>query len=351
MYLPDYDFLPAPLWLLTALHVATLTVHLIGMNFLVGGTVVLLWGKFTDRRTNAVFRKFISLFPSIMATTVSFGVAPLLAVQLVYHQQIYSASIVSGWFWLMIIPAAILSYYLMYGNSFGKSHGKGCRAYLGLSLAALLFISLVYSSVFSMAERPDLIRTLYAEDQSGLLINPEIGSWVFRWLHMLAGAIAVGGYFVSLIGRNDEQAFRAGRGFYIWGMVAALASGLLYLLTLGGYTVPFIQSAGFLVLMGGAVLSVVSLALFLKRWFLGASTTLFASFLAMVISRHYLRLTQLQEHFDPSSVSVRPQWTLCLIFLVCLLMAAGLMWYMTRLLVVSKRAADETKPQMKLSGN
>ncbi len=37
MSLPDYNFLPGPLWLITVLHVLTLGLHLIAMNFVLGG--------------------------------------------------------------------------------------------------------------------------------------------------------------------------------------------------------------------------------------------------------------------------------------------------------------------------
>ena len=37
--LPDYQFLPAPLWLITVLHILTLTLHFAAMNFLLGGLI------------------------------------------------------------------------------------------------------------------------------------------------------------------------------------------------------------------------------------------------------------------------------------------------------------------------
>ena len=74
-----------------------------------------------------------------------------------------------------------------------------------------MYVSLVYSSVFSMAERPELQRELYAANQSGLVINPDVGDWIFRWLHMLSGATMVGAWFVWLLGRNDEQVSSAGK--------------------------------------------------------------------------------------------------------------------------------------------
>ena len=39
MSLPSSDFLSAPLWLITFLHLLTFTAHLAAMNFLLGGLV------------------------------------------------------------------------------------------------------------------------------------------------------------------------------------------------------------------------------------------------------------------------------------------------------------------------
>ena len=49
MTLPDSSFLPSPLWVITALHVLTLSLHFAAMNFVLGGTLIVLTGRF-DRR-------------------------------------------------------------------------------------------------------------------------------------------------------------------------------------------------------------------------------------------------------------------------------------------------------------
>ena len=64
MELPGYNFLSAPLWLITVLHWVTLTVHFVAMNFVVGGIVALLWGKFTNRWEDDVVKRFVKLLPS-----------------------------------------------------------------------------------------------------------------------------------------------------------------------------------------------------------------------------------------------------------------------------------------------
>ena len=61
-----------------------------------------------------------------------------------------------------------------------------------LAFLALLFVSLVLSSVFTFAERPSAIAEAWAADPSGLVLNPELGRWLPRWLHLVAGALVIG---------------------------------------------------------------------------------------------------------------------------------------------------------------
>ncbi|MEW6411098.1 MAG: hypothetical protein AB1483_01345 [Candidatus Zixiibacteriota bacterium] len=340
MNLPDYNFLSAPLWLVNVLHIVTLTLHLVAMNFLLGGVIILLFGKFNDRWSHPVVQKFIKLFPNIMAATVTIGVAPLLFAQLVLAKPVYAASIVSGWFWLMIFVVAIIAYYFMYAASFvtGREN-KRVNVFLWITLVGLLYISFVYSSVFSLAERPELYASMYAGHQGGLIINPDLGSYIFRWLHMILGAITVGGFFVGLLGKDDEGAFKIGKTFYLWGMVAAMVIGLAYLFMFGEYILPFMRSTAAWALLIAIILSLGSLHFFFKKKFLAASLMLFLSMIAMVWIRHTVRLLFLDGKFDPASLPVSPQWSIFVIFLILFLVAVGLVWYMLKLFVSGKGQA------------
>jgi len=329
--LPDSNFLSAPLWLISLLHVVTLTFHLIAMNFLVGGVIIILFGKFEDKWNHPTVQKFVKLFPNAMAATVSFGVAPLLFVQLVYPKQIYSASIVSGWFWLMIVTAVIISYYFLYASSFTKKTDGRQMPYLVVSLIGLLYVSFIYSSVFSMAEKPDLYQQLYAANQSGLVINPDIGSYIFRWLHMIFGAVTVGGFFVALLGKDNSQAFTVGKNFYLWGMVAAISTGFAYMLGLGDYLRPFMRSPGIWLVTVGFFLSLGSLHFLFKKKFMLSGLMLLISFVAMVVTRHIVRLMYLEGFYDPSTMTVSPQWSVFIVFLILFILMLATVVYMFRL--------------------
>ncbi len=332
MNLPDYAFLSAPLWLVTLLHWVTLTLHFICMNFLVGGIIMVLFGGFGDRWNNPTVMKFVKLFPSAMAATVSFGVAPLLFVQLVYPNQVYSASIISGWLWLMIVVVLIAAYYFLYGSAFAKESARSrIGTYLSIALMGFVYVSFVYSSVFSLAERPDLYQLLYSGDQSGLVVSPDIGTYIFRWLHMIAGAIIVGAFFVGWIGRDDEVAYGVGKRFYLYGMIVGMLLGLAYLFTLGDYLVALMRHPAILLLLVGIVLSLASLHFFFKKKFLPAGFMVAVSLISMVIVRHSLRLILLNDFFDPSAIPIRPQWSIFIVFLIVFVVALALIWYMLKL--------------------
>ena len=326
--LPDYNFLSAPLWLVTLLHIATLTLHLIAMNFLFGGLIIILFGRFDDKWNHPVVLKFIKLFPNAMAATVSFGVAPLLFVQLVYHKQIYAASIVSGWFWLMIIASVIISYYCLYASSFTKKRAEGKRIYLVLALSGMFYVSFVYSSVFSLAEQPDLYQQLYAGNQTGTVLNPNMASYVFRWLHMVFGAVTVGGFFVGWLGKDDERTFAVSKKFVVWGMLASFLTGLVYMLGLGDLIRPFMRSPGIWLVTAGFLLSLGSLYFIFKRKFTFGGIALLISLVCMVMTRHVVRLLHLGGYFEPATLPTLPQWSVFMIFLFLFVLMIGTLIFM-----------------------
>lgn len=332
MNLPDYNFFSAPLFVITILHIVTLGLHFIAMNFMLGGVMIISWAKFNNRFGDKTVQKFIKLFPSVMAATITFGVAPLLFLQLVYPRQMYSAAIVSGWFWMLIVVAVIVAYYCFYGVSFSKNNGATRKQLLlSIALLGLLYVSFIYSSIFSMAERPDLVKSLYASHQSGFLINTELSDYIFRWLHMIFGALTVGGFFVGLIGRDNEKAFSIGKSFFMWGMAVAALFGLTYLITLGDSLQPFVKTPGIYSLLVGVVLAALALHFFFKQKFFISSLSVFVSLFSMVTTRHFLRLLRLEGFYDPATIKIIPQWSVFIIFLIFFVLAIALIGYMLRL--------------------
>lgn len=342
MNLPDYEFLSAPLWLITALHVLTLTLHFVAMNFLFGGVIIALYASIKRRWDHPTLLKFVRLFPTAMAATVTLGVAPLLFLQMVYQRQVYSAAIVSGWFWLMIVPVVIVAYYALYHASINaEKSGKVSKAPLILALIGLVYVSICYSSIFSMAETPSLMQRLYAQDQSGLQWNPEVGHYALRWLHMMLGAITVGGFFVGMIGRNEPEAYRIGRLFFAGGMVFASVAGIAYLLSLHEYLAAFMHTPAIWALTIAIVLSLGSVHFFFVKKFPASGLMLFLSMIGMVYSRQIVRNLHLSDTFDPTAWRIATQWSPLVLFLVCFVIALGVIVWLLRLFFCSKPASPK----------
>jgi hypothetical protein len=337
MNLPDYEFLSAPLWLITTLHLVTLTLHFVAMNFLFGGLIITSYAAIKRRWDDPTLKQFRQMFPSVMAATVTLGVAPLLFLQMVYPQQVYAAAIVSGWFWLFVIAVVIVAYYALYRSAL--KDGGSSVVLLLLALAGAAYVSLTYSSVFAMAERPNQIRDLYAANQSGWVWNPAAGDWVLRWLHMVLGAVTVGGFIVGMIGRERAEVFALGKNFFLGGTVLAALAGVAYLMTLAPYLKAFMQSPAIWALTVGVVLALGSLPFFFKKNFCVSGTMLFVSMVMMVFARHTVRLLKLTGQFDPATWRVAPQWGVFALFLVCFVVMLLVVGYMFRLVLRSKPSA------------
>jgi len=119
-----------------------------------------------------------------------------------------------------------------------------------------------------------------------------------------------------------------------------LLVGFVYLIQLGDLLVPFMRTPAIWALTAGIVQSAVSLHFFFKKKFLSSGLMLFVSLLTMVFSRHYVRLIRLQESFDPSSLPVSPQWSVFVMFLVCFVIAIGIIFWMIKVYFRESRQAS-----------
>lgn len=328
MKLPDSDFLSAPLGLLTLLHLLTFALHLAAMNVLLGGVLIALGAAARGRWSDLDLAGLGRWLPSAMAATVTLGVAPLLFLQMVYPRQVYAAAIVSGWWWLLVPAAAMAAYSALYRSSLGAERsGRVSPPALALATVALLYISLAYSAVFSLAEQPQLIRALHAGDATGWVWNPPSAEGLLRWLHMLTGALAVGGFCVAWLGRDRPPVFATGRACFLWGMLAAALAGSAYLVALRPILRAFMHTPAIWALTLAIFCSAAALHLFLKRRFAVASALLFASLFGMVYARHTVRLLKLAGSFDPAAWRIAPQWPVVGLFLLCFgAMLAALGW-------------------------
>lgn len=336
---------PGPYWLFTILHWLTFTLHLIAMNILFGGLLVLLIFKSNPVRER-IFPVFTKFFPTAMAATITLGIAPLLFLQVIYGRFFYSASIVAGWNWLLIIPVVLIVYYLLYLVALKPNLADGTRAKI-LIVAAIGFayVSYTLSLLLDLTEKPDLWAGLYLARGGGFVIAPDFLQVLFRWLHMIAGALAVAGIFIQVLSLHnksfkDDLTFqRFGARIFLHGVILATLFGLIHLFTWDVATIKaFLKSPGLHAIIGAIALNVLALLLnfrsvetkrpHLNIWTI--AVLVFAGVFCMVIARHSLRLVYLKGHFDSAALNINPQWSVFLMFLITFVAGLVTLFWMIR---------------------
>jgi MFS family permease len=348
---PDPMPLPAPLWLLRTLLLLTFFLHVLFMNSLLGGTAVAM--VCAMRRKSSPFSARLAddlgrLLPSILAFTITLGVAPLLFLQVMYGQLLYTSSILLGVPWLAIIGIVILAYYGVYYFSLkGREANERSSAVLVLVLMLLASVAFIYSNNFTLMLAPERWMNLYRSHASGWNLNWSEPSLPPRYLHFVLGALAVSGLgLVVLALRQREDAYRkwlTEQGFFLFTFTTLInfAVGFWFLLKLpGSVQLDFVGGNGFAtVLLGiGVLLPLAAVAHLImakssrsprRALVIGVSCGLL-TVAAMIVMRDVLRNLQLAPNFSPGQLPVAPQWSIIALFAVLFLAGLATVYYMLR---------------------
>ncbi|MDW7772389.1 MAG: hypothetical protein SCH71_05805 [Desulfobulbaceae bacterium] len=197
--IPSPDTLQVPWVWFQLLLTATLFLHLILMNIMLGTGIIAFVNHFrAPEQENPLCRTIARNLPFAIAFTVNFGVAPLLFVQVLYGNFLYTSSILMAVFWLSIIGLLILGYYAAYVYKHRyDSLGSARVAVTGLTVTVLLLIGFFMSNNFTLMLRPETwVR--YFDNPSGTLLNLMDPTLFPRYFHFLTAAIAVGGLSIAL---------------------------------------------------------------------------------------------------------------------------------------------------------
>lgn len=109
-----------PTTLYLVLYVATMALHVVLMNYVVAGSGYLMWaGAFTGGSAVQRHRSPLALalrdwLTVAVSAAITAGIAPLLFVQILYKERFYSANLLLSGRWMMILPALIVGFYLLY---------------------------------------------------------------------------------------------------------------------------------------------------------------------------------------------------------------------------------------------
>lgn len=335
---PDVLPLPGPDWLFLILLIVTFTIHLIFMNFFLGGTLIAaashLRGK-TDTNHALLAKKIYKFIPAVIALAVNFGIPPLLFVQVLYGHFLYSSSILIAVFWFAVIPLLILGYYGVYSMRFGWERLGKYKKYL-VWLITLIFaaIGFIFVNNMTLMLKPDTFVTHYFNAPSTGSLNLSDLSIYPRYLHVFLGAVALTGFWILIIGirkkTGDEQwsnwAAKYGANIFFYSTLTNIFIGILFLLAHPQKIVKFFLGnniSATVILIISILLTFILLVIIykvkknisnIKLIHLLSGLLLLIMFL-MVILRHFLRFIYLESFFKTEILRIKPQWIAFIIFL------------------------------------
>jgi hypothetical protein len=354
--LPDPVPMPAPAWLLWALLLVTFYVHVLLMNTVLGGSIIGAIAHARGRRREsahaaALARWFAHALPTLVAAAVTFGVAALLFLQVLYGRLFFVSSILMAWSWLAIVPLLIVAYYGRYALA-GTSRLASSFAIAAGTAVLFVAIAFVQSNNMSLMLRPETFAAQYLSSGRGFHLNLGDASLAPRFLHVLVGAVAVAGVVVAGLGvvrRKADPAFGAWavRHGIVWCAactVVNVLSGFWWLAALrrevllrflGG---DLFQTA---VLFGGILAAIVTLVtVLLAAWapepgglVRASAGGMAATLLLMLLVRDRVRAgTAELAGFLPMNW-IEPQWLPVSLFLVLFVVAFATVGWMVGCLV------------------
>ncbi|MBD3233840.1 MAG: hypothetical protein GF315_08970 [candidate division Zixibacteria bacterium] len=358
-YIPDLDPipLPAPVWLLKFLLLLGFVLHLIPMNIMLGGLILtgISYYRKSDFHTGLV-RRMSKMIPVVVALTITMGIAPLLFLQVLYGQYFYSSSIILAFPWLSVIILVMAAYYLVYIHSFRyKKLSHSSKTAIGWT-AAILFaiVGFIYSNEMTLMLTPEKWGAKYFPDPSGLTLNLGEPTLFFRYLHFLVGALAVAAFFIACVGLSDKRekwfsskAIKYGAGWFTRFTLVQYLVGILWLIALPADKMMLFMGkdiAGTVLLFLGIILSLGAIMMLNKAsqsespktLVFSSGIALLATLIFMAIMRDILRNAYIAPHTAMENIPSFFQASTIIPFIVLLLVALGIIYWMMRKFLTMK---------------
>ena len=348
-YIPTIDPnpLPAPYWVFKLLLLVTFFLHILAMNFMLGGAVLALVARRAKNRErgNRVFADIAKKLPVLLPATITLGIAPLLFLQVLYGQFFYTSSVIVAWPWFLVLIFLTLAYYGFYYASFkGNQYPGKARTVMSFSLILVFIIGFIYSNNLTLSQTPSRWAGKYFTDPGGWNLNWSEPTLIPRFLHFFVAAVAMGGLLLVFMAlakwnRDREYArglFQLGGKAFMFATMAQFLIGIWFLaslpkelrmLFLGDSAVATILlMIG--VLGGGAAILLMSAALQKENIRLAAysvSGIIGIVILSMSVMRDMLRDAYLKPYYHPEQFVVKTQWSVFPLFLG-LFIAGVILW-------------------------
>jgi hypothetical protein len=343
----DPNPLPAPYWLFKTLLLVTFLLHILAMNFMLGGAFLAVVARFTSKGKefrNRIFLDLAKKIPVFLAATITIGIAPLLFVQAIYGQYFYTSTILIAWPWFLLLVLLVFAYYGFYYVTYNGQRRPGpAGIVLLVSLALVLVIAFIQSTNVTLMQTPSHWAAKYFASPTGWSNNLSDPTLIPRYLHFVTSAIAVGGILLVLLAyarwnKDREYAsylFQYGGKSFMYATMAQFIIGTWFLISIPrNFRMIFmgdspLASVLFLVSILATIAAIFLMSNALRKQNIrvatfGVSGLLAVVMITMIVMRDILRDAYLEPYFHPHQFAVKTQWAVLPVFLVLFIAGVGL---------------------------
>lgn len=339
---------PGPIWLIHVLWVVTFVIHLLFVNMVLGGSLLAAVAGSRQPHRRDASRLLVDINGWAISFAITFGIAPLLFIQVILGRFFYSATILIAPAWLGMLGFLLVGYYLNYVAKFRLKAGR-TPAVLPLVAVCFLAIAVIQVTANLVHQQPEQWGAV-ADRAWVAMADP---TFVPRLLHFVLAAVAMAGIVVAWVAvrRAAKGAVDAGtaRPMAAFGVKAALITTLLQLVV--GFWLLFALPEevlkGFLRggaathlplgigILAGIVLLVMlaqihdplAQAVKIRR----SLELLVGAVIVMVLTRHQLRSIYLEPARSGEELAVTSQWDVLGLFLLLFVVGMAVtIWAMVR---------------------
>ena len=216
--IPNPDPLPVSFGWFHFLSYLTFYLHFLSLGVMMATAVAAASGYIRGKKNPewlALGRRMSRVLPFTIAFAINLGVAPLLFIQVLYGNFFYTATILMGIPWLLLILILILTYYAAYWLAFkGKDDVKHRTRFSIIVSGFLALVAFMLVNVNTLMITPDRWERYY-NHMNGFHLNLSEGTLYTRYVLDLFLLAAVGGTFLVLFYKVKDKLEESKKGFII----------------------------------------------------------------------------------------------------------------------------------------
>jgi hypothetical protein len=197
--------LPLPFGVLKALLLVTFGLHIFAVDVAVGGSILCVGLAARARRSGGaehgrIARVVAFVLPPAVTFAITLGVAPLLFVQLLYGEAVYTSTVLLGGPWIAFIFLLMAGYALLYRFTDAVKR-RTFPVWLGVaSTLLLLSLGFLWTNNVTLMIAPERWSDLHYATPHGGMLNLGDPAVVPRFLHLSTAMVAVAGLLLAGLG-------------------------------------------------------------------------------------------------------------------------------------------------------